>query len=203
MGSHPVHSLCSLTTDDRLPRARTTSSQQPKAHRSAYGRDTRMCLFSIKKEEDEDVRVTRRVRRTSRYEREYSPSRRSYDRVSIRASQPTIVVPPPAPLPLPAPTGKVLPAPQPVPQFESPPLSPPEVHYVHVSPRSSVSSHSHRDYYEYRHVDAPEPEVRYRRRERSRSRSRAPSRSHYDDHDDREYDRTNVRVSRRSYDDRR
>lgn len=184
-----------------------------------------MCLFSIKKEEDEDVRVTRRVRRESRYRREYSPSRRSYDRVSIRTSQPTIVVPPPAPLPLPAPSGKVLPAPQPVPQFESPPLSPPEVHYVHVSPRSSVSSHSHRDYedtyryerrerryerdvsparshrdyYEYRHVDAPEPE-RYRRRERSRSRSRA--RSRYDDHDDREYDRTNVRVTRRSYDDR-
>lgn len=187
-----------------------------------------MCLFSIKKEEDEDVRVTRRVsRREERYRREYLPSRRSYDRVSIHTSQPTIVVPPPVPLALPAPTGRVLPAPQPVPQFETPPLSPPEVHYVHVSPRSSVSSHnhrdyedtyryerreqkyerdvsparSHRDYYEYRHVDAPEPEVRYARRDRERSRSRARSRSrHYDDHDDREYDRTNVRASRRTYD---
>lgn len=187
-----------------------------------------MCLFSIKKEEDEDIRVTRRVRREERYRREYSPSRRSYDRVSIRTSQPTIVVPTPAPLPLPPPTGKVLPAPQPVPQFESPPLSPPEVHYVHVSPRSSVSSHSHRDhhedtyryerterryqrevspprspqYYEYRHVDAPEPEPRYVRRERQRSRSRqrSPVRR-YDDREDREYDRTNVRVTRRQYDD--
>ncbi|KIW01666.1 uncharacterized protein PV09_06850 [Verruconis gallopava] len=172
-----------------------------------------MCLFSIKKEEDEDIRVSRRVtrREVDRY-RTYSPSRRS-SRVSIRTSQPTIVVPPPAPLTLPPPTGKILPAPQPVPQFESPQLSPPEVHYVHVSPRSSVSSHrdhedyhyerrevryerdvsparSHRDHYEYRYVDAPEPEVRYRRRERSRSRGR------YDDED--EYDRTNVRVSRRS-----
>jgi hypothetical protein len=178
-----------------------------------------MCLFSIKKEEDEDVRVSRRVvRREVDHYHSYSPSRSS--RVSIRRSQPTIVIPPPAPVPLPPPTGKVLPAPQPVPQFENNPPPPPDVHYVHVSPRSSVSDHSdyryerrevryerdvsparsHRgDHYEYRYVDAPEPEVRYRRRERSRSRSRPRSRSgaRYGNHDD--YDRTNVRVSRKVY----
>jgi hypothetical protein len=190
-----------------------------------------MCLFSVKKEEDEDIRVSRRVTRRTEVDRyrAYSPRRRSYSptrrssRVSIRTSQPTIVIPPPAPLPLPPPTGKVLPIPQPIPQFESPPLSPPEVHYVHVSPRSSLSDHSdyryerrevryerdvsparsHRggDRYEYRYVDsAPEPEPRYRR-ERSRSRARSRSRGRYDDEDD-EYDRTNVRLSRKVYADR-
>lgn len=177
-----------------------------------------MCLFSIKKEEEEDVRVSRRVsrREVDRY-RTYSPSRTS--RVSVRTSQPSIVYPPPPPQSLPPPTGKVLPAPQPVPQFESPPLSPPEVHYVHVSPRSSISDHGHyddyryerretryerdvsphRDHYEYRYVDAPREEYRPPRRERSRSRARSRSRGRYEDD---EYDRTNIRVSRRTYDDR-
>jgi hypothetical protein len=181
-----------------------------------------MCLFSIKEERDEDIHVASRrvVRREERY-REHSPRRSS--RVSIRTSEPTIIIAPPAPLALQAPSGKVLPPPQPFPQFEVPPPPPPEVHYVHVSPRSSIDDDYHyerrevryeRDVsprrsenYEFRYVDAPE-EVRYRpQRERSRSRSRARSRSRvrhddYDDYDDRGERRTNVRVQRQSYVDR-
>jgi len=183
-----------------------------------------MCLFSIKQEEDEDIRVSRRVvRREDRY-REYSPRRTS--RVSVRSSEPTIIFPPPAPLSIPPPSGKVLPAPQPVPRFEVPPPPPPEVHYVHVSPRSSVEDDYHYerrevryerdvsparsrgDPYEFRYVNAPE-ETNYRpRRERSRSRSRARSRSRvrhdddYDDYDDDRERRTNVKVSRKVYADR-
>lgn len=178
-----------------------------------------MCLFSIKEERDEEPRVaTRRVvRREDRYS-EYQPRRAS--RVSVRASE-SVIIPPPAPMPIPLPSGKVLPLPQPVPQFEMPPPAPPEVHYVHVSPRSSVDDDYHyerrevryeRDVsprrpenYEFRYVDAPE-EVRYRpRRERSRSRSRparSRSRVRHDDYDDYEDDReqrTKVKISRDRY----
>jgi len=191
-----------------------------------------MCLFTVKKEEEEDHYVANRhvVRREEHY-RSSSPRRAS--RVIVaRTSEPRVVVPTPAQYPLPPPRGKVLPVPQPVPIFVEPappppppPLAPPEVHYVHVSPRSSVSDHSdyryerrevryerdysptrshrshHGDNYEYRYVNGPADDIpRHRRRERSRSRSRSRVGDYYDD-DDRER-RTNVRVSRKVHLDR-
>jgi hypothetical protein len=163
----------------------------------------------------------RRVVRESHI-RTASPARRSSRVVVAHTSEPRIVVPAPSTIAIPAPKAKLLPAPQPVPVFvaPSPPPPPPahhhhpEVHYVHVSPRSSVSDHDdyryerrevryERDYsparsprgdnYEYRYVGAPVEEPRYRRRDRSRSRSRA--REYYDEDD--EERRTTVKVSRK------
>jgi hypothetical protein len=139
---------------------------------------------------------------------------------------------------VPAPSYTPIPAPQPVPVFVQPlpPPPPPPAshisshhthsgpHYVEVSPRSSVSSHSpsraseyvthEREYrrerayspdrspqYEtFRYVGAPEPEPqyeRYQRRERSRSRVRERSRSRdYGYEDPRgSYRETNTRIT--------
>lgn len=197
-----------------------------------------MCLLTLKHEPEEDIYVPSRVYRRERetHYRSSSPRRSTH---SHRTSVPTVVSLPPRPpstviLPprppsirIPPPTGKVLPAPQPVPIFETVPIyvepsapSPaprPEVHYVHVSPRSSISDQSdyryerrevrvERDYsparsprddhYEYRYVQGdPPPRLSAPpRRERSRSRSRSRGRDYYED--DRE-ERTNVRVSRK------
>jgi hypothetical protein len=178
-----------------------------------------MCFIKIRKEEDEDVYVPyRRVVREERI-RTASP-RRSSRVISVHGSEPRIVVPTPSVIAVPSPKVKVLPPPQPVPVFVAPSPPPahhhnPEVHYVHVSPRSSVSDHDdyryerrevryERDYsparssrgdnYDYRYVGAPAEEPRYRpRRDRSRSRSRV--REYYDDDD--EERRTTVRVSRK------
>lgn len=154
-----------------------------------------------------------------------SPSRhrRSTHRVSrevIRESRPAssgyLPRPPSATyVAVPAPRPLAIPAPQPVPVFVQPQPPPPPAshisshhggaHYVEVSPRSSVTSHSpsrsdyvvhEREYrrernyspessprYEsFRYVESgaePEPEryERYSRRERSRSRVRERSRS--------------------------
>jgi hypothetical protein len=183
-----------------------------------------MCLFTIKKEEEEDIYVpARRVERYRREERYRTSSpHRSSSRVIVAQPPPAVVLParPPS-IRIPTPVGKVLPPPQPVPVFVEPAPTP-EVHYVHVSPRSSISddrsdyryerrevrverdysparSHRGSDYYEYRHVHGEPPrERRAPRRERSRSRSRSRVR-HYDD----EEDRTNVRISRKIYADER
>ncbi|KAF2176671.1 hypothetical protein K469DRAFT_722060 [Zopfia rhizophila CBS 207.26] len=170
-----------------------------------------MCLVKVRQEED--VVVPYRVVRT----RSPSPNRhrRSTHRVSrtevIRESRP----PPSSYVSVPTPKPLAIPAPQPVPVFvqPSPPPPPPPAsshighHYVEVSPRSSVTSHSpsrseyvvhereyrrerrERDYspessprYEhFRYVEpAPEPDryERYSRRERSRSRARSRSRDY-------------------------
>jgi hypothetical protein len=182
-----------------------------------------MCLIKVRKEEEEEVYVPyRRVVREERI-RTHSP-RRSSRVIVARTSEPKLVIPAPAPIAVPAPHAKALPPPQPVPVFVEPTPPPahhhhnPEVHYVHVSPRSSVSDHGHDDYrytrrevyerdysparssradnYEYRYVGAPPPP---HRRDRSRSRSRV--REYYDEEDD-DRRRTSVKVSRRTYDDR-
>ncbi|ORY00018.1 hypothetical protein BCR34DRAFT_628067 [Clohesyomyces aquaticus] len=179
-----------------------------------------MCLFKVRQEED--VVVPYRVVHDRR--RSPSPSRRRHSthRVSrtevIRESRPQsstyITVPAPQPY--------AIPAPQPVPVFvaEPPPPPPPAPpshhgghHYVEVSPRSSVTSHSPsrhseyvvheretrrervRDYspessprYEHFRYVEPAPEDRYEQYDRRRSRSRVRSRSRgygYDDHDPR------------------
>jgi hypothetical protein len=179
-----------------------------------------MCLIKVRKEEEEDVYVP--YRRVVREERIRTSSPRRSSRVVVahsHASEPRIVVPAPATIAVPAPKAKVLPPPQPVPVFVAPSPPPPvhhhpDVHYVHVSPRSSVSDHDdyryerrevryERDYsparssrgdnYEYRYVGAPAEEPRHRRRERSRSRSRV--REYYEDDD--EERRTTVKVSRK------
>jgi hypothetical protein len=163
-----------------------------------------MCLFTIKKEEEEDVYVAPRrvVRREERY-RAVSPSRRS-SRVIVARPESTVIIPSrPSSVRIPTPVGKVLPPPQPVPVFVEPPPPASEIQYVHVSPRSSISddrsdyryerrevrverdysparSHRGNDYYEYRHVHGEPPPRLAPRRERSRSRSQSRVR-YYDD----------------------
>ncbi|KAF2435066.1 hypothetical protein EJ08DRAFT_692963 [Tothia fuscella] len=180
-----------------------------------------MCLIKVRKDEEEEAVAYRRVTREERY-RTHSPRRSS--RIVVAPRPPSVVVvPTPQPLPIPTPVPKALPPPQPFPTFVAPPPAPapaphthnPEVHYVHVSPRSSISDHGHDDYryerrevryerdyspvrggdnYEYRYVGAPQPP-----RGRDRSRSRSRGRDYYDDDDDRRGS-TNVRVSRRTHD---
>jgi hypothetical protein len=175
-----------------------------------------MCLIKVRKEEEEEVYVP--YRRVVREERIRTQSPRRSSRV--------VVVPAPGPITVTAPHAKVLPPPQPVPVFVEPTPPPhhhhhnPEVHYVHVSPRSSASDHGHEDYrytrrevierdysparssradnYDYRYVGAPPPP---HRRDRSRSRSRSRVREYYEEDDDNRR-RTSVKVSRRTYDDR-
>jgi hypothetical protein len=177
-----------------------------------------MCLFTIKKEEEEDVYVApRRVYRREEHYRTSSPRRSS--RVIVARPESAVIIPSRAPsVRIPTPVGKVLPPPQPVPVFVEPAPAAHDVQYVHVSPRSSISddrsdyryerrevrverdysparSHRGNDYYEYRHVHGDVPQRLAPRRERSRSRSR--SRQRY--YDDDEEERTNVRVSRKVY----
>ena len=182
-----------------------------------------MCLIKIRKEEEDEVVVP--VRRVSR------PVRRSSREViNIRTSEPRIYMPPPPqPIPVEYPPPLAVPPPQPVPIFIQPsaPIPPPqpEVHYVHVSPRSSISSDHRRheddsyryrkevryerdyspprdEYYTYKHMEAPRSRSRHRERSRSRSRTRHSERDYerdyqeYDDDDGRE--RT-VRVTRKVY----
>ncbi|QDS67483.1 hypothetical protein FKW77_001088 [Venturia effusa] len=129
-----------------------------------------MCLFTIKEEEDIYV-PARRVDRYRREERTYRASspHRSSSRVIVAAPPPPPAIIPARPpsVRVPTPVAKALPPPQPVPVFVEPPPAPapapappappppapPSVHYVHVSPRSSVSSDGHSDYrYERREV---------------------------------------------------
>lgn len=150
-------------------------------------------------------------RRTSR-----RVSRTEVIRESPRPSASYVSVPAPSHVAVPAPKPLQIPPPQPVPVFVQPspppaPVPPPShhggAHYVEVSPRSSVTSHSpdrseyimrereyrreRRDYspessprYEHFRYVEPAPsesdhyERRYSRRERSHSRARSRSRDY-------------------------
>lgn len=170
-----------------------------------------MCLIKIRRDDEDDYVPSRRVVRVERVERERDRIRATSPRRSSRVIT-TAVVPPP-PQPVRSPRGYALPPPQPVPVFVDPPPpapAPAEVHYVHVSPRSSLSDrreddYTYRrevrreysparssrgdDYHEYRHLERP------RGSSRSRSRSRRRIEDEYDDdYDDRG---ETVRVSTR------
>jgi len=184
-----------------------------------------MCLFKVREEYEEEY-VPVRVHRERRVHRDYhyrppSPVRSTrVSRVSVHSSKPVSIPPPPpppAPASAPAPATPSIPAPQPVPVFVQPPppapapapppaaplASPPDVHYVHVSPHSSVTSYDIReeedryryrrrrdrewsergsspDRYEYRYLDAPRHEPA-RFRESSESRPRQTTRIVYRD----------------------
>ncbi|TID27285.1 hypothetical protein E2P81_ATG00047 [Venturia nashicola] len=115
-----------------------------------------MCLFTVKQEEEDIYVPARRVDRyrheeRTRTYRTASPHRSSSRSVIIPLAPPPAVLPPPPPPPasVAASVAKALPPPQPVPVFVKPapippppppPPAPPSVHYVHVSPRSSISS---------------------------------------------------------------
>ncbi|KAF2280820.1 uncharacterized protein EI97DRAFT_454063 [Westerdykella ornata] len=199
-----------------------------------------MCLVKVRQEEDVVVpyrtvvrtrsrsphhRTSRRVSRVS-VVRESRPASSSYVNVVRPPSSSYVAVPTPKPL--------AIPAPQPVPVFvqPSPPPTPPPppshhhhhhttAHYVHVSPRSSISSSPSRSDYvmhereyrrererrdyspdsprheHYRYVRAPPSESdhyeRFTLRERSRSRGRSQSRDYaYDPRDS--YRETRERV---------
>ncbi|KAF2265673.1 hypothetical protein CC78DRAFT_579171 [Lojkania enalia] len=190
-----------------------------------------MCLVKVRQEED--VRIPPRVvvrTRTPSPRRRASTHRISRTEV-IRESRP----PSASYVSVPAPRPLSVPAPQPVPVFiqePAPPIPPPPpshhshhhttAHYVEVSPRSSVTSHSpsrvassdyverehvyrreRRDYspdsprYEhYRYVEPAPESDRYERFDRRRSRSRARSRGGSDyGHDGRgSYRETRERV---------
>ncbi|KAF2242740.1 hypothetical protein BU26DRAFT_131985 [Trematosphaeria pertusa] len=167
-----------------------------------------MCLVKVRQEED--VVVPYRTVRTRSPPHRHSHSTRRISRTEIvhespRPSRSYVAVPAPKPLPIPAP--------QPVPVFVEPPPSPFHApppppshvsshhgpHYVEVSPRSSVTSHSpsrseyvvhereyrreRRDhsperYEHYRYVEPPPSESdHFDRYERRRSRSRVRERS--------------------------
>ncbi|KAF1815556.1 hypothetical protein P152DRAFT_511691 [Eremomyces bilateralis CBS 781.70] len=141
-----------------------------------------MCLVHVKEDRDlSPVRVTRVRRSTYR-----TASPRRISRVSVHSHHSdhhldhrhsghyhtpiptTVAVPTAAPL--------KVPAPQPVPVFVKSPTPPPvhshDVHYVHASPRSSVSS-----------MRSPSPrrerdDYRYERREVRYERDVSPARSH-------------------------
>ncbi|KAF2740427.1 hypothetical protein EJ04DRAFT_507961 [Polyplosphaeria fusca] len=179
-----------------------------------------MCLVKVR--EEEEVRIPNRVVVRTR---SVSPvRRRSVQRVSrdvVRESRESREFrearPSPSYVSIPAPRTIPIPTPQPVPVFVEPPpapLPPPPPsthhhhghHYVEVSPRSSVSSHSpsrasdyvvrEREYrrernyspessprYEsFRYVEPPPSESdryeHYVRRERSRSRARSRDRDY-------------------------
>ena len=209
----------STSSTHRHHSARILASPYPKTLQSAKPSDIKsprnfplpsikesMCLIKIRRDEEEDYVPSRRVVRVKRErERIRSASPRRSSRIIVAA------VPPP-PEPVRSSRGYALPPPQPVPVFVEPPPpspAPAETHYVHVSPRSSLSDRREDDYtyrrevrreysparssrgddfYEYRHIEGP------RRSSRSRSRSRRRVEDEYDD--DR---RETVRVSSRVY----
>ncbi|KAF2090829.1 hypothetical protein K490DRAFT_62156 [Saccharata proteae CBS 121410] len=144
-----------------------------------------MCLVKVKEETDYDVPY-----RVSSYRRDYSPPRRRAARISrtvieervpavsyTRSSRLSIPAPAPAPLPIPAPQPVptfVEPSPPPPPPTAPPslphPPSPPQAHYVEVSPRSSrISSEQsasdyvvrEREYRRERREYSPVPNERY------------------------------------------
>ena len=204
-----------------------------------------MCLVKVREEEDVVIPYRRarapspsRQRRSSRVSREIVREERYERRPASSTYLPAPRPPSQTYVAVPAPSYTQVPAPQPVPVFVQAPLPPPlppashisshhpirGPHYVEVSPRSSVSSHSlsgaseyvthEREYkreraysperspqYEtFRYVGAPEPEPqyeRYQRNDRSRSRVRERSRSRdYGYEDPRgSYRETNTRVT--------
>ncbi|KAF2759417.1 hypothetical protein EJ05DRAFT_475621, partial [Pseudovirgaria hyperparasitica] len=149
-----------------------------------------MCLVKVRQEED--VVVPYRVASPRRTSRHYSRTqiveedhRRPIPspRTSYHSTHVSTVIPSPRPNPIPAP--------QPVPVFINQPPTPPppassvgrhSTQYVHVSPASSVTSHSrtHSDYYVSEHEYRVERE-RHRERDHSRDRSRRRSRSRSSD----------------------